>query len=123
MINLPDGVYYVKTDIAGDTEDKLLLYLRENKGMYEQFVKKEVALRDTLPAEDATLIVKTSVAKYEPTPSTRRKLVSEDVAFATLKEEAKSLGIKGIHLFSEKNLHYEVQKIKDAKKKETQVAE
>jgi hypothetical protein len=119
-----DGIYYVKTDIAGDTEDKLLLYLKENKGMYEQFVKKEVALRDVLPAEDIDKAVKTTVAGLtHEVPSTyRRKSIGEEVKYKNLQEEAKALGIKGVHLFSEKNLAIEIYNVKKKKQKEDEDA-
>jgi hypothetical protein len=112
-----DGIYYVKSDVAGDSEDKLLMYLKENKGIFEQFVRKEVVKRDDLPADDYEKLVKDELAKYVggDVKVIRRRTVDEEVEMAELKEEAKKLGVKGYHLIANKErLVAAIQKTKES---------
>jgi hypothetical protein len=116
IISKRDGIYYVKTDVAGDTEDKVLLYLKENKGMYENFVRKEVAQRDNLEAQDYELMVKDNVLKEQEIEikAYRRRTMDEELEMKELKEEAKALKIKGAHLIASKDrLEAVIQKAKE----------
>ena len=74
-----DGLFYIKTDVVGDTEDKVYVYLKENNGLYEQYVRKEVALRDKLPAEDYEKLVMDEVAQFNTAKAYRRRTVDEEL--------------------------------------------
>lgn len=109
-----DGLFYIKTDVVGDTEDKVYVYLKENNGLYEQYVRKEVALRDKLPAEDYERLVMDEVAQFNTAKAYRRRTVDEELELKMLKDEAKDLKIKGAHLIqSADSLKAAIQKAKE----------
>jgi hypothetical protein len=97
-----DGLYYIKTDVVGDTEDKVLMYLKENTGIFEQYVRKEVALRDKLPAEDYDKLVMNEVGQFKNIKTVRRRTVDEEIEIKMLRDEARDLKIKGSHLIQSK---------------------
>lgn len=118
IISNRGGMFYIKSDPIGDSEDKVLNYLKENNQMYEEYVRKEVAMKDNISPEDSEAKVfdllqpkmydagKDAKVKYN-TPE-------KELELSDLRAKARGYGIKAYHQMNEDNLRAAIKSFENA---------